>query len=94
MTEEIRFAPLDDGSEEENQCARCGSTVTRIRCWSCGGDGVVELADDNEDYCFICVGDGGWWACLSTPEWCEANPIPGREWVARGKVEWFTVERS
>jgi len=29
--------------------------------------------------------------CMSSPEWCEANPLPRREHIKRGKVEWFTL---
>jgi hypothetical protein len=31
--------------------------------------------------------------CLSSAEWCNANPMPGRESVERGAIEWFVVER-
>ena len=33
-----------------------------------------------------------WHRCMSSPEWCEANPLPGRELVKRGEIEWFTTE--
>lgn len=42
--------------------------------------------------CDICNGLGHWYRCLSSPEWCKANPLPGREDVERGKVEWFETE--
>lgn len=41
--------------------------------------------------CHVCGGGGGWLVCLSSAEWCEANPMPGRESVARGTVEWFDL---
>jgi hypothetical protein len=28
---------------------------------------------------------------MSSPEWCEANPLPGREKVKRGELEWYTI---
>lgn len=41
--------------------------------------------------CSICEGYGGWWHCLSSPEWCKANPLDGRAAVERGAIEWFEV---
>lgn len=29
--------------------------------------------------------------CLSSSAWCETHPMPGRENVRRGEVEWFVV---
>jgi hypothetical protein len=78
----------------ENQCARCGSSVGHRDCENCGGDGYIEDDDwqfPSNDRCDICLGDGGWYVCLSSGEWCEAHPIPGRETVTRGTVEWFCV---
>lgn len=39
------------------------------------------------------VVDGGWWICVSDPEWCVAHPAPGRESVERGTIEWFEIAR-
>ncbi len=39
-----------------------------------------------------CDGKGVWHRCMSSSEWCEANPIPGREDIKRGKIEWFTID--
>ena len=54
----------------------------------CGGDGFVsEDCEDDEDFdlagipCETCNESGGWWRCLSSPQWCEAHPLPGREGV-------------
>lgn len=99
MAEEIRFAPLDDGSEEDCQCARCGSSCYFADCYECGGEGEVQDCRDwnlgglIEDYmtCRHCRGTGGWWICCSGADWCEANPIPGRESIERGQIEWFTI---
>jgi DnaJ-class molecular chaperone len=95
-TPEIRFAPIDDGRKEDCQCARCGSSVEYVDCDRCGGDGVYDL-DDWEEFrrvmrrCSQCDGDGGWRVCLSPAEWCEANPIAGRERIQRGAFEWFDI---
>lgn len=82
-------------TEEMAQCARCGSTMDHPRCDGCGGDGFTVHEDDEgyeiEEECGQCGGDGSWACCLSSTEWCEANPLPGREAVARHTVEWFEV---
>lgn len=49
------------------------------------------LYPDNNMPCDYCDGTGMWRHCLSSPEWCEANPLHGREQVPRGAVEWYTV---
>lgn len=87
-----------DGREWDNQCARCGSSLSFEDCDNCGGEGYVESDDwqDDEDTlytCDWCRGSGGHWACLSSPEWCAANPREGREQIQRGAVEWFTFDK-
>jgi hypothetical protein len=88
-----------DGRQWACQCARCGSSVERVECENCRGEGV-DGHECGEDVCCCldpepnvtcdyCRGEGGWWQCLSSPEWCEAHPRPGRENVPRGKVEWY-----
>ena len=83
------------------QCKRCGSSVSFEECWACGGDGV-DGHDCGDDTCFClrpeenvdcthCHGTGHFATCLSSEAWCEANPLPGREDVKRGEVEWFEV---
>lgn len=77
--------------EGGEQCARCGSSVTFVTCWDCGGEKVTHH-DCGEDSCCClypepnvpcrtCEERGGWWRCLSSPEYCNANPLPGREHV-------------
>lgn len=86
------------GVEIGCHCARCGSSCDWSECTADGCcDGVVEdLDDDGFDSldrrltCPDCRGFGGVNVCLSSAEWCEANPLPGRESVRRGKIEWFT----
>lgn len=80
-----------------HNCARCGSDVERILCDECDGDGVSGH-DCGEDCCNCldpepnvqcgrCLGAGGWWHCLATPEWCAAHPLPGRENIERSTAE-------
>lgn len=99
----IAAHPPADGREWDCQCARCGSSVTTEECEACGGEGHGEPGELYEEdplwygqddicVCFTCLGRGFWRHCLSSPEWCEAHPRPGRETVERGTVEWFTFD--
>ncbi len=83
------------------QCGRCGSGITLDNCWQCGGSGYYghdcdedccccECPDEDE-ICDICYGRGTLPHCLSSPEWCEDNPMNGREETKRGTVESFSV---
>jgi hypothetical protein len=87
------------GLEIDCQCARCGSSMDTERCTECddgfdghdcGDDCCCCLYPEENVTCQYCDGKGIWWTCLSSPEFCQANPLPGRENVPRGKVEWFT----
>ena len=51
------------------------------------GDDVV--CDMQVVVCDTCRGYGGWNQCGNDAKWCEENPIPGRENVKRGTLEWF-----
>lgn len=70
MMSEQRISDLRLG---EIGCAKCGSSMMWIECWSCGGDGEHELYDedplwydeDDTEECDICDGAGGWKACMS-----------------------------
>lgn len=95
--------PPRDGRDWECQCARCGSSLDWISCEACGGEGITgpgELYEDDplwydvDDYepCHQCGGQASWPSCLSGPEWCNANPLSGREAVKRDTPEWFVVE--
>ena|SRR3990167_324406 len=71
------------GDVEDCQCARCGSSCCFLDCDNCGGEGDIESDDwqDEEGYryrCDWCMGKGGWWRCISSKAFCEANPMPGR----------------
>lgn len=82
-----------DGTEEEDgQCARCGSSVAWEVCDRCGGDGYGEEIWSDIGVmarvpCDTCQGECGWFRCLSSPAFCEANPLPGREHVTSAAAE-------
>lgn len=89
------------GVEIDCQCARCGSSIDSERCefcedgfygHDCGEDCCPCLHPEENVPCVYCGGTAVWHRCMSSPEWCGANPLPGRERVQRGTVEWFTVE--
>jgi hypothetical protein len=88
----------------EHQCKRCGSSIEHVACDVCDGEGL-DGHDCGEDCCCcadpepnvqcqLCQGRGGWWRCLSGDEWCEENPLPGREGVIGGTPEAFEVSDS
>lgn len=92
--QKIRLAPINDGREENCQCARCGSSCDFRECDACAAMGITDDEygwPDSEQLCAVCMGERGWWECLSEREWCEANPNDGRESVERGAIEWFDV---
>lgn len=92
-----------DGREWDCQCARCGSSIMFEDCDNCGGEGYSGhdcgedcccCADpDDNVVCSWCGGEGAHAVCCSSAEWCEANPVAGREGVKRGTVEWFTFDK-
>ncbi len=88
------------GLDIECQCARCGSSVETERCNSCedgfdghdcGEDCCPCLYPEDNIPCDYCRGKGVFHTCQSSPEWCEANPMHGRENIPRGTIEWYTV---
>ena len=92
----IQPLPPRDGRDWDCQCARCGSSCDAQGCDECGNDGWVWEEDDEERLreCPECLGNPVIYRCLSSPEWCEANPVEGRENVPRGKIEWFVVREG
>jgi len=81
----------------------CGSSMDNERCehcedgfdgHDCGEDCCACLYPEDNVPCQYCDGTGLHRRCLSSAEWCAANPLPGREDVPRGTVEWYTIERS
>ena len=86
----VEWFKTPDGGDD-CQCARCGSSAEWVACANCGGEGVSHH-DCGEDCCCCpdpepnvvcdwCLGNGGGWHCVSSPEYCETNPLPGREHV-------------
>jgi hypothetical protein len=80
-------------------CARCGSSCDWEDCENCvdgysghecGEDTCACRYPEDNVMCDWCYGTGGWWRCGSSREYCEANPLPGREHIestARRKGE-------
>ena len=31
--------------------------------------------------------------CMSSPDWCNSHPLPGRKRIKRGQIEWFTFDK-
>lgn len=88
-----------DGHSYECQCARCGSSMMWAECENCGGEGL-DGHDCGEDCCCCldpepnqrcdyCRGSGGHWECMSSPRFCTANPLTGRDEIVRGTPEWY-----
>ena len=95
----ISLRPPSDGQEWDCQCARCGSSLGFDLCEECGGDGWIEDDTDaingpEKDVCNLCAGRCSWSRCLSSADWCQANPRPGREAIEPSMPEWFVVRRS
>ena len=92
---------MEQETRIEFQCARCGSSILWEDCPNCGGEGgsghdcgedcCCCLYPEDNMGCDICRGEGSFPICLSSREWCEAHPKPGREQVARGTAEKFTI---
>ncbi len=94
-----------DGREWDAQCARCGSSLDWHQCDVCGGEGITGLGElyeedplwyDMYDYkaCHQCGGQASWPYCISSPDWCEAHPLRGREKTKSGTPEWFVIRRE
>lgn len=80
------------GLEIDCQCARCGSSMESYSCEECELDWIYDDDDDDDGRpCPDCHGNGVCHDCMSSPEWCAAHPLPGREAVSRGEIEWFTT---
>ncbi len=75
-----RLIPAGVTVEEMEQCARCGSSMHAEPCQFCPADGWYNEPDPQ---CPTCDGTGTTWWCLSSEEFCEGNPLPGRDELAR-----------
>ncbi|MCU1495588.1 MAG: hypothetical protein JWO62_3352 [Acidimicrobiaceae bacterium] len=78
-------------AEYEYQCARCGSTLVFEPCQVCPACGWFDKPDPT---CSLCNGHGTVPTCISSPEWCEGHPLPGREITKRHTPEAFEVPRE
>jgi hypothetical protein len=86
----------------EWMCGRCGSSISFEECEHCGGEGVTShdcgedccccLDPEDNVACGACGGSGAFPLCLSSPEWCEGHPLPGREATKCSTPESFTVQ--
>lgn len=77
-------------AETDIQCARCGSSMGWEDCEVCP---LFGYYDEPDPMCEACQGTGIAHFCLSSDEWCEDNPLPGRESVARHTIEEFEIAR-
>lgn len=92
-----------DGKHYDCNCARCGGDTEWIECWNCFGEGT-DGHDCGEDCCCAfpednvrcdwCRGQGGELECGNSSQWCEANPLPDREEIKRGELEWYEVNQE
>ena len=57
------------------------------QCGRCGSSLAVEEDFFNEQPNAI-------WRCLSSPEWCETHPLPGREHVRTARGRWPSPSSS
>jgi hypothetical protein len=88
------------GLEIDCQCARCGSSVDCAKCdcddgftgHECGEDTCCCLDPEPNVVCQMCWGAGVWHRCISSDKYCQENPLPGRENIERGKIEWYCFE--
>lgn len=93
--------PPIDGKNYGGYCARCGSSAVTVSCENCedgfdghecGEDCCMCAYPEPNVPCQYCYGYEHWYVCASSPEWCRANPLAGREKVDRGTFEWFVIE--
>lgn len=68
-------------------CGRCGSSVGHEDCEMCPATGWYDEPDPR---CPVCFGTGIAHFCLSTHEFCQANPLTDRDHVERPTVENYT----
>lgn len=92
--------PPNNGDEWDCQCARCGSSLHFEHCNQCDdgyvghdcGEDCCSCAEPEDNVvCDQCDGRRGWYICTSVAEFCEKNPLPGREDTKRGTIEWYSL---
>ena len=94
-----------DGRRWDCQCARCGSELAWEECSACEGEGMTAPGQlyeedplwydpDDAEPCHQCGGEAAFPSCMSSPAWCEAHPIIGREGIARSTPEWFVIQHE
>lgn len=94
----VDAGPVERDEYEDCQCARCGSSCEFRDCWNCDHGFVEEdIGDDAcEEWidvrCRECHGRSGSWHCISTPEYCEAHPLEGRESIVSTALKSEGVE--
>lgn len=75
------------------RCARCGVPAKRQTCLRCDGHRSVTATDTEHPFvrraieCPDCEGDAIVWVCSMDPQWCNANPLPGRGIIERNTIE-------
>lgn len=74
--------------DDIEQCGRCGSTAVADPCEFCPATGWYDRPDPD---CPACDGTGFVWRCLSSEEYCQSNPLPGREDWERHVVEFISI---
>ena len=60
-------------------CKMCGAYREWEDCGDCGGDGYVDVFEDNPQWyspgdtedCHQCGGNGGWWVCPNAEQHSE-----------------------
>lgn len=77
--------------QDDEQCARCGSSMAREQCGSCSACGHWDEPDPS---CPFCKGTGFEPVCLSSHDWCNAHPLPDRENVKPSTPEPFRVHQQ
>lgn len=67
--------PPEPDEDDEPFCAICGGNMDWVDCWSCGGEGEIDVYEEDPmwydpgdtEKCEECNGDGGYWECISLP---------------------------
>jgi hypothetical protein len=71
-------------------CETCGGEGTDGH--DCGEDCCMCLRPEENVRCDMCSGKGGEYLCISSAEWCNANPLEGRENTPRHTPEWYRID--